>query len=249
MKISSGNIGISASPNAATLGFTYSWAIDCQRVWNPGTSGGTHAPAVISAAHFDTSLVTGDDGGWKFTRGASPGTGFTTTGFWNDDVVAGATSVPASDANQVPADAYDHIVNKYITLVITFLAGYDLPDFSYLWLRREGQTVGSLGVSNIVPPSHINGILISTSVGTVIDSSRSTTSGLKASDIGTRMSITWDVSRDSGMQQSEDLNAILYYPTNSIQTYNMGYIMHGIIMGPEPVNYPSGRIPIDRATI
>jgi len=248
------NTGISKSPDAA-LGYTYSWAMDCaddRLLFLPGTGTGTNLP-FISGAASDPFVVTQVYDGWKVIRnpsGSPSGKANIGTGDVREGKLGIAPNGTSSANGLIPPTAFG-LTNKYMTYVITFLVGYDLPELNY------GAIIGEQIYGNNEdqqPPSHINGTKIAEDDGSgditllpEYSSTRDAVTGLlnDGSEKGMRLSMTFDLSTAPALDvENENLYRVAYLVTNAIQTYNLGFILHGFILGPDPVPAISGPIHI-----
>ena len=245
------------------LGYTYTWAIDSSiaQPFAPGT-GSSAVPYNKFNSAYDTTQVAGTEGGWRFDQNGTIdaiNAAFTVGGFQNDEnLTAGATYV-GSDA--IPSGVIS-TTNKYYTIVMTIHSHTGLttseflesgPDaFVFLNMLRIDSEAGGSSTrlhyeSGQNPPSHINGVEVSTSGGSVLDSNRSDRHGLltDGSEIGSKLSISYDLSRDPHLSDPYDVNLMHHYLVNT-GTGNgtitgLNFTIHGIILGPDPVPDLTGK--------
>ena len=232
------------------LGYTYTWACDNSLTYfNPGS-----VPYIGS--NFTATQESGTEGGWKFIR-AEGGTGVGIVGVFpssNLTTGGGGGYTTLDENNQLPAGTASP-TNKYLTYVITFLEGYDYADFHWYYFRDAYSPFGSgaartLGVSAASgPPEYINGVQISEKVGTSMtllseySTTRNATTGLlnDNSEKGKKLSLSFNLTYNDTLIGTETFDWISFYTTNNMENYNMGFIWHGIILGPDPVPDLTGK--------
>lgn len=249
--------------------YTYGWALD-HSGWtstNIGSTAGTNYPYLAQLSKWDFSVVSD---GWKFTRSASPGTGFAGyMGFPNNlDLIPEGVSSGGSGA--VLGDGI-LAANKYFAMVITFHTGFDYPQGSSSTGAALAELTTGTPTSTIIkndarPPIYINGVQISDTEGAVLDDRRSIYTGLfkedsdggsdalAATEKGIPLTIVFDMSGDtdwSSIDSDSTLNVIRHYMTLAIQTYNISFTIHGYILSaddPSKIHVTKLPVPIGSPT-
>jgi hypothetical protein len=199
--------------------------------------------------------------GWKIT--SKPGaSGHATVGIGRLDTgKLGAAPNGTSSLNGIIPFTALGLTNKYATIVITFLEGYDYPNFNYIEVHGRTPDPPDLpqgygATTATVPPAYINGLKIAEDNGAgdiellpEFVGTRNIGTGFlfDGSEKGTRLSLTYDLSVDSDIDtESERPRLIQYYATNDMEGANrdFSFILHGFILGPDPVPAISGPIHI-----
>jgi hypothetical protein len=131
--------------------------------------------------------------------------------------------------------------NRYLSIVLTFLPGYDHGNARKI-------KMGAANYCLYERPQYINGVPHWIWDGTVTDHNATTPGVLSAqsvaagrsghgtnmitdSDIGKITTLTFDMNTADEFKAGSDIDELKYYDEASIQNSNVGFVMHGFIIG------------------